>query len=125
MLAPGKSNPMKTIKSGELFQHVSGFLSSRGIELKAGTYAKRIEQGCTMLTKAINVSQSGLNKAKVETEKKLDQVRQAIHEKTSPKASPAAAPQPPPKPKKKTAAPKPPSAKATRAPKSKSAKRAR
>ena len=103
---PGKSNSMKKIKPGELFQHVGGFLSSKGIELKAGAYAKRIEQGCEVLTSFINVSQAGLQRAKAETEKKLDQVRQVIHEKTAPKAPPATKAGPPPAPKKSTRGPR-------------------
>jgi hypothetical protein len=94
MLWPANPKTMKKIKTGELFRHLGGFLSSKGIELKDGAYAKRIEQGCQVLTNAINVSQAGLEKAKLETGKKLDRVRQVIHEKTSPKA--AAAPTPPP-----------------------------
>jgi hypothetical protein len=92
-----KSNSMKKIKSGELFQHLGGFLSSKGIELKAGAYAKRIEQGCEVLTSFINVSQTGLQKARTETGKKLDQVRQVIHEKTAPKPAPAPPTPPPPR----------------------------
>lgn len=110
---------MKTIQPGELFQHLSGFLSTRGIELKEGAYAKRIEQGCHVLTKAINVSQAGLEKAKTETGKKLDQVRQVIHEKTSPKvppAAPASAAKPARKPRKKAAPPAKPQPEARRKP---------
>ena len=114
---PGKANSMKKIKPGELFRHLGGFLSSKGIELKEGAYAKRIEQGCEVLTSFINVSQTGLQKAKTETEKKLDQVRQAIHEKT--------APTPPRPPKKATPAPQPAPAKAQRPARKKAAKRSR
>lgn len=79
---------MKTIRTGELFQHLSTFLSAKGVELKEGTYVRRVQQGCDVLTKVINVSQSSLEKARKETGRKLDQVRQAIHEKTAPKAPP-------------------------------------
>ena len=86
---------MKKINEGELFGHLSGFLKAKGIELKEGTYTKRIEQGCSLLANAINVSQKGIKRAQAEAAKKLDEMRQVIHEKT--------APQPPPAPAKKAA----------------------
>jgi hypothetical protein len=82
---------MKSIEENELYEHLSGFLKAKGIELKEGSYAKRIQQGCTLLSDAINLSQKGLERAKTEAEKKLDQMRQVIHEKTAPKA-PASSP---------------------------------
>lgn len=84
---------MKPINKDELYEHLGGFLKSKGIELKDGSYAKRIQQGCSVLSDVINLGQSGIEKAKVGTEKKLDQLRQVIHEKTAPK-TPAPAPQP-------------------------------
>jgi hypothetical protein len=91
---------MKRINEGELFQHLGDFLKAKGIELKEGSYTNRIQQGCTLLGEAINLSQSGLAKAKTKAEKKLDELRQVIHEKTAPNppataASPAPAPPPP------------------------------
>lgn len=92
---------MKPINKDELYEHLGGFLKSKGIELKDGSYAKRIQQGCSVLSDVINLGQSGIEKAKVGTEKKLDQLRQVIHEKTAPKApaSPQQPATPPPVPK--------------------------
>ena len=69
---------------------MSGFLKDKGIELKEGAYTKGIQNGCSLLADAINLSQQGLNRAKVEVDKRFDQMRQAIHEKTAPKAKAAA-----------------------------------
>ena len=88
---------MKKINQDELYQHLGGFLKSKGIEFKPGPYTHRIQRGCSLLSDVINASQSGLERAKLETEKKLDQLRQVIHEKTAPKPSPnAPAPTSPP-----------------------------
>jgi hypothetical protein len=81
---------MKPIEKDELYEHLSGFLKDKGIELKAGSYAKGIQNGCSLLADAINLSQQGLSRAKVEVDKKLDQMRQVIHEKTAPQPKPAA-----------------------------------
>jgi len=107
---------MSVINEQEMFQNVSDFLKSKGIELKEGSYARRIEQGCRLLTKAVNTTDKVVEKAKVEMDAGLDRVRQKIHEKTAPKPRPAAdssatppAPEPPPRP----AAPAPEPAKTT------------
>lgn len=81
---------MKRIKKGELYRHVDGFLKTKGVELKPGSYTERIQRVCGLLSDVINTSQDGLERAKAETEKRLEKVRQVIHEKTAPKASPAA-----------------------------------
>ena len=81
---------MKPIQKDELYDHVSGFLKGKGIELKEGSYAKGIQKGCTLLADAINLSQEGLSRAKVEVDKKLEQMRQVIHEKTAPRPKPGA-----------------------------------
>jgi hypothetical protein len=75
---------MKPIQKDELFEHVSGFLKDKGIALKEGSYTKGIQNGCSLLADAINLSQQGLSRAKVEVDKRLDQMRQVIHEKTAP-----------------------------------------
>jgi hypothetical protein len=77
---------MKTIGSDEIFDHISEFLKAKGIELSAGAYTNRIRKGCTLVTDAINCTQSGLAKAKTGVDKKLDDVRRIIHEKTAPPA---------------------------------------
>jgi len=76
---------MKPIEKDELYEHLSGFLKGKGIELKEGSYANVIQKGCTLLADAINLSQKGISRAKVGIDKKLDQMRQAVHEKTAPK----------------------------------------
>ena len=76
---------MKPIHKDELYQHVSEFLKGRGIELKEGSYTKIVQKSCTLLADTINLSQKGLERAKAGIDKKLDQVRQVIHEKTAPK----------------------------------------
>jgi hypothetical protein len=102
---------MKTINKDELYQHLGDFLKSKGVELKDGSYAKRIQQSCGLLSDAINLGQAGIEKAKAGTGKKIDQLRQVIHDKTAPKAPPAASrPTPPPtakaQPRKAKPAPK-------------------
>jgi hypothetical protein len=107
---------MKRIKKNELFKHFGSFLKSKGIELSAGPYTERMQQGCNLLTDAINLSQSGLERARTEAEKKLDQMRQLIHEKTAPKSPRATAAPAKPKAPKKRVQPKKPAAKAPAAP---------
>ena len=84
---------MKKIDQDELFQHLRGFLKSKGIALDSGTYAQRIHQGCNLLADAINATQKTVARARAEADKKLDQLRQSIHEATAPKSS-AASPGP-------------------------------
>jgi len=78
---------MKTIKHNELYEHVSEFLRSRGIELKDGTFTRGIRRGCTLLTDTVNTAQQGLHKAKSQVETKVNEVRQAIHRKTAPRGA--------------------------------------
>jgi hypothetical protein len=104
---------MKPLEKNELFEHLHGFLKDKGVELKEGSYAQGIAKSCGLLTEAINLGQKGLGRAKEEMDKKLDQMRQVIHEKTAPKATAAATPPPAPPPAKtssprKKAAAKPP-----------------
>src|SRR5262245_50527505 len=84
---------MKPIEKSELFQHVNQFLKSKGVEIKDGTYAKHLEKSCGLLTDAINLTQRGMERAKTEIDKRLEQMRQVIHEKTAPKSSPSPAAQ--------------------------------
>jgi hypothetical protein len=74
------------IQKDELYAHLGEFLKSKGIELKEGSYTKGIHAGCSLLADAINLSQAGIERAKAGLDKKFDQVRQVIHEKTAPKA---------------------------------------
>ena len=76
---------MKRIKKDELFNHVSQFLKTKGIEFKEGSYAQGIQKSCGFLTDAINLGQQGIQQAKAEIDKKLDRMRQVIHQKTAPK----------------------------------------
>jgi hypothetical protein len=88
---------MNKIDKTELYEHVSGFLKTKGVELKEGSYSRRIEQGCGLLADAVNLSQQALQRTKAEMDKRLDRMRQVIHEKTAPKPpakQPAAEPPP-------------------------------
>ena len=99
-------NAMKPIDKDELYEHLSGFLKGKGVELKEGAYTNGIQKGCTLLAEAINLSQKGISRAKDEVDKKLDAMRQVIHEKTAPKAKAAAQTAKPPRSKAKPQAPK-------------------
>jgi len=76
---------MKKIERDELYEHLRGFLNSKGIALDAGSYAQRIHQGCNLLADAINATQNTVVRARAEVDRKLDQLRQSIHEATAPK----------------------------------------
>jgi hypothetical protein len=78
---------MKQIRKDEIYNHLSQFLKGKGVELKEGRYTTGIHAGCSMLADAINLSQAGLERAKVGLERGVDQMRQAIHEKTAPKSA--------------------------------------
>ena len=78
---------MKPLEKDELYLHIHGLLKNRGVELKEGGYSQTIQKSCALLSDAINVSQEGLARAKVEMDKRLDQLRQVIHEKTAPPGS--------------------------------------
>jgi len=86
---------MNKINKDELFQHVSGFFKSRGIELKEGPYTQGVQKSCELLADSINLSQEAWDQARVEMERRLDQMRQVIHERTAPKP-PAAQTEPTP-----------------------------
>ena len=79
---------MKTIKKDELFQSLGGFLKSKGIELNDGSYTTRIQQGCNLLSDAINATQKTVSKTKVKVDHALEQLRQTIHESTAPPPPP-------------------------------------
>lgn len=81
---------MKPIEKEELYNHLSGFLKTKGIELSDGSYANGIQKTCSLLADAINLGQQGFERAKTEFDKRLDQMRQVIHEKTAPKPPPTA-----------------------------------
>ena len=76
---------MKPIEKDELFNHLSGFLKTRGIELTEGSYSNGIQKTCSLMADAINLGQQGFERTKTEFDKRLDQLRQVIHEKTAPK----------------------------------------
>src|SRR4249919_1560614 len=77
---------MKPIQKDELYENLSHFLKGKGVELKEGPYTRGIHAGCSMLADAVNLSQAGLERAKVGLERGVDQMRQVIHEKTAPKS---------------------------------------
>src|SRR5882672_11174794 len=83
---------MNPIQKDELYENISQFLKTKGIDLKEGSYTKGVHVGCSLLADAINLSQTGIERAKNGLERKLDQVQQVIHEKTAPKPPVSAAP---------------------------------
>lgn len=82
---------MNAINKDELYHNLNGFLKAKGIELTEGSYARTIQKGCSILADAINLGQQGLERAKTGIDNKLNQMRQAIHEKTAPKPPATAA----------------------------------
>ena len=78
---------MKPLNQDELYENLRDFLKGKGIELQEGSYARGIQKSCSLLSDAINLSQQGLDRAKTGIDKKLDQMRQVIHEKTTPKTA--------------------------------------
>jgi hypothetical protein len=76
---------MKPIEKHEIYEHLSGFLKAKGIEMKDGSYSQGVQKACEILTDTVNLSQRGLERAKGTLDKNLDRVRQVIHEKTAPK----------------------------------------
>ena len=82
---------MKPIQKSELYGHLSGFLRSRGVDLKEGSYSQAIQRSCGILADVVNLGQQGLDRAKTELDKNLERMRQSIHEKTAPKSPPTAA----------------------------------
>ena len=75
---------MKPIQKDEIYEHLSQFLKAKGVEMKDGSYPREIQAGCSLLADAINLSQKGITRAKVEIDKNLERMRQVIHEKTAP-----------------------------------------
>jgi hypothetical protein len=76
---------MKEIKENELYENFSQFLKSRGVELTAGSYARVLQRGCSLLTDAVNLGQKGMHTVGTELNEKLDQLRNCVHEATAPK----------------------------------------
>jgi len=112
MVTDRTRNIMKPIEKHEIFENLSSFLKTRGIELKEGSYSQGVQKACEILADTVNLSQRGLERAKDTLDKNLDRVRQVIHEKTAPKPPPVSS-----KPKAK------PNAKANSAPANSAAKR--
>ncbi len=97
---------MKPLSKDELFENLSSFLKTKGIELTDGPYANGIQKSCSILADVINLGQQGLEKAKAGLDEKVDKVRQVIHEKTAPKPPPVATAAPATPPTAQAAAPK-------------------
>ncbi len=110
---------MKKIEENELYDNLSRFLKNKGVELTAGSYARVLQRGCSLLTDAVNLGQRGVHTVGTELNDKLDQLRQCVHEATAPKtqapppvtsapeAAPAAAGSPAPQPSPEKAAKRP------------------
>lgn len=78
---------MKTIKHEEIYENLSSFLKSKGVELTDGSYVRGIRQGCEVLADTVNAAQRTVSTAKTTVESKLDQLRQSIHKATAPKGA--------------------------------------
>jgi hypothetical protein len=78
---------MNKIDKQELYSHLSQFLKAKGVELQEGSYTRRIQHGCSILADTVNLSQQAFEKAKTVMDKRLDRMRQVIHEKTAPKTA--------------------------------------
>lgn len=76
---------MKKIEKDEIFQNLKEFLGVKGIQLTDGAYSQTIQKSCRIVADVINMGQQGIERAKTGIDTKLEQVRQAIHEKTAPK----------------------------------------
>ena len=87
---------MNRIKKDELYQYLKGFLKTKGIEFQEGSYTLNIQKACGLLTNTVNLSQQALERTKAGMDKRLERMRQVIHEKTAPK--PPISPTPPPSP---------------------------
>ena len=96
---------MKPLNQDDLYHNLREFLKDKGIDLQQGSYARGIQKSCSLLTDAINLGQQSFGRAKTEIDKKLDQMRQVIHEKTAPKRP--RNPGPPPRATAKRAAARP------------------
>ena len=94
---------MKTVEKDELFRNLTGFLKSKGIELKPGSYSRRLRRGCDVLTDAANVTTKTVSRAKAEVDRKLEQLRQSLHDATAPQPTPTgpSTPAEPPKPRQR------------------------
>ena len=110
---------MKSIDKEELFGNLTAFLKSKGVDLQEGSYTRRIRQGCDLLSDTINATQQTVARAKAGAERKLDQLRQSIHDATAPKppsvaransGKPAPGPKPATAQQKQAATPKKPAA---------------
>ena len=89
---------MKKIDKSELYEHLRSFLKSKGVALEDGSYAKRLEQGCDLLTDAINTTQTGVERAREKVGGAVENLRETIHKATAPRADDSRAPRPEPPP---------------------------
>lgn len=85
---------MKQIDKDELFDNLHSFLKSRGVELREGSYQNGVKNACSLLADAVNLGQQGLERAKTEMDKRLEQMRQYVHEQTAPRSASEASAEP-------------------------------
>jgi hypothetical protein len=85
---PERAVIMKPINKDELFDNLHSFLKTKGVELREGSYKTGIQNACGFLAETVNLGQQGLERAKVEMDKRVDQMRQYIHEQTAPRSTP-------------------------------------
>jgi hypothetical protein len=85
---------MQPIMKNELFQHLGEFLKSKGIKLTNGSLTAPIQEGCNLLSDAINATHKTVEHTKTQVDEALNQLRQSIHERTAPKPPAAQTPEP-------------------------------
>jgi len=76
---------MKPIENHETYHHLSLFVKAKCSEMKQTSYSHCVHKSYEIFRDTINLSQRGLERAKVTIDKGINQVRQVIHEKTAPK----------------------------------------
>jgi len=69
---------MKTIDSDELYRNVTQFLERKGVELKDGSYAKRLQQCCGLLADVVNTTHKTVTRACAEMDRKLKDIRETV-----------------------------------------------
>jgi hypothetical protein len=69
---------MKTIDSDELYRNVTQFLERKGVELKEGSYARRLQQCCGLLADVVNTTHKTVTRACAEMDRKLKDIRETV-----------------------------------------------
>ena len=99
---------MKTIDQDELFRNITQFLQRKGVELKEGSYSRRLQQCCGLLADVVNTTNKTVARACAEVDQKLKDIRETVRRPSGRKPPPQPAPAepgpvfaPPPRPQAK------------------------